>query len=832
MAASRLNFHIGSPVDPTQALQVSLGNIGKYFADYQDREMRREEKEAQQKRWEAENARAEATHKMQLDEYNRKVAERDALSGVLKSPDAMQQIVEQGAFASPTALRLSNEAAAKGTLVNKDLASVAVAGDPLLQKAVSAQDATMKQVNDLGMSTWGGPEDSAVNQLGLDSDRAKVDLLERVNRTAGADPRYKDVSRLAGAITTAQKNADVFGSSMMDSTTSAGKDAMVDAVIGEATKGQVRDWYLNGLVSKGVAPEQALSLAELYTKDMITPQERAKQRLETAKTNIEMGKLLSQAYSGRGDNSPVVNVNSSGSDGKIEGGEGVVYRSPNDVVNAIAKDPAFKGTDWVTKDTIAEVSDFVTSKLQELSRDKRFASLNNQELLGLIANSVQLSGRPTGVMDDLNNEGANTRLLADANALAAYKGGVKLDDETKAYAERLLDSINPKQKLTKTGRLSNLTSEQQANIDYFVQNGVAALANKDKQATINDVLPRLAQLSSGVGNVNSTMPQQRAAVSRVGAINTGVNVTPAQQKVLDEGGELVGDKAQTQKELSDAAANVASYPLRGRLATAAPVQLMDMTDELVNAPTQQEAKAVEEAIKINEAARAAKEQEVVNKYSKYGNTIQEIHNNSDVPIPEVMALLPKTEDRGFVGRLLESIKDTDVNKVLAGIPLLTNVRLASAYQNQAKYADEVARGLRNLTGNITSVTTPRATSVENNIPAILRKADSFVGPKLPVTSSKGTVVGPRLSQTTPPGLVTNTSVPYISREVPSVVSTLKLPQQVNPTTKLAELAKINEELVRIGIPRRNLDGGYDLRKVPKEYREAAKELNSRLAGAQ
>ena len=829
--ASRLNFSIGSPVDPTQALQVSLGNIGKYFADYQDRELRREEKEIQQKRWEAENTRAEATHRMQLDEYNRKVAERDALSSVLKSPDAMQQVVEQGAFASPTALRLSNEAAAKGTLVNKDLASVAVAGDSLLQKAVSAQDATMKQVSDLGMSSWGGPEDSAVNQLGLDSDRAKVDLLERINRTASADPRYKDVSRLAGAITTAQKNADVFGSSMMDSTTAAGKDVMVDAVIGEATKGQVRDWYLSGLVSKGVAPEQALSLAELYTKDMVTPQERAKQRLEAAKTNIEMVKLLSQAYRGIGDNSPV-NVNISGSDGKIEGGEGVVYRSPNDVVSAIAKDPAFKGTDWLTKDTIAEVSDFVTSKLQELSKDKKFASLNNQELLGLIANSVQLSGRPTGIMDDLNNEGANTRLLADANALAAYKGGVKLDEETKAYAERLLDSINPKQKQTKTSRLSNLTPEQQANIDYLAQNGVDALANTDKQATINEVLPRLAQLSPGIGNVGSATPQQQAVASRMNAINAGINVTPAQQKVPDEVGVLVGDKAQTQKELSNAAANVTSYPLRGRLATAAPVQLMDMTDDLVNAPTRQEAKAIEEARKVNEATRAAKEQEVISKYSKYGNTIQEIHNNSDVPIPEVMALLPKTEDRGFVGRLLESIKDTDVNKVLAGIPLLNNVRLASAYQNQAKYADEAARGLRNLTGSITSVVTPRATSVENNIPAILRKADSFVGPKLPVTSSKGAVVGPRLSQTTPPGLVTNTNAPYISREVPSVVNTLKLPQQVNPTTKLAELAKVNEELVRIGVPRRKLDGGFNLSKVPPEYREAAKELNSRLAGAQ
>ena len=829
--ASRLNFSIGSPVDPTQALQVSLGNIGKYFADYQDRELRREEKEIQQKRWEAENTRAEATHRMQLDEYNRKVAERDALSSVLKSPDAMQQVVEQGAFASPTALRLSNEAAAKGTLVNKDLASVAVAGDSLLQKAVSAQDATMKQVSDLGMSSWGGPEDSAVNQLGLDSDRAKVDLLERINRTASADPRYKDVSRLAGAITTAQKNADVFGSSMMDSTTAAGKDVMVDAVIGEATKGQVRDWYLSGLVSKGVAPEQALSLAELYTKDMVTPQERAKQRLEAAKTNIEMVKLLSQAYRGIGDNSPV-NVNISGSDGKIEGGEGVVYRSPNDVVSAIAKDPAFKGTDWLTKDTIAEVSDFVTSKLQELSKDKKFASLNNQELLGLIANSVQLSGRPTGIMDDLNNEGANTRLLADANALAAYKGGVKLDEETKAYAERLLDSINPKQKQTKTSRLSNLTPEQQANIDYLAQNGVDALANTDKQATINEVLPRLAQLSPGIGNVGSATPQQQAVASRMNAINAGINVTPAQQKVPDEVGVLVGDKAQTQKELSNAAANVTSYPLRGRLATAAPVQLMDMTDDLVNAPTRQEAKAIEEARKVNEATRAAKEQEVISKYSKYGNTIQEIHNNSDVPIPEVMALLPKTEDRGFVGRLLESIKDTDVNKVLAGIPLLNNVRLASAYQNQAKYADEAARGLRNLTGSITSVVTPRATSVENNIPAILRKADSFVGPKLPVTSSKGAVVGPRLSQTTPPGLVTNTNAPYISREVPSVVNTLKLPQQVNPTTKLAELAKVNEELVRIGVPRRKLDGGFNLSKVPPKYREAAKKLNSRLAGAQ
>lgn len=652
--ASRLNFSIGSPVDPTQALQVSLSNIGEYFADYQDREMRREEKEMQQKRWEAENTRAEATHRMQLDEYNRKAAERDALSSVLKSPDAMQQVVEQGAFTSPTALRLSNEAAAKGALVNKDLASVAAAGDPLLQKAISAQDVTMKQVNDLGMSTWGGPEDSAANQLGLDSDRAKVDLLERINRTASTDPRYKDASRLAGAITTAQKNADVFGSSMTDSTTTASKDAMIDAVIGESTKGQVRDWYLSGLVSKGVAPEQALSLAELYTKDMVTPQERAKQRLETAKTYMEMSKLLSQTYSGKGD---------------VEGGEGVVFKSENDVIKYITSNPLFKGTNSLGPDVDKQVATLVTTKMNSLKENPEYRGLNNQELLGLVASGIQSDGTP-GWWDRINSSEADTRINRDAKIVTDYKSGVDQKPEVKAYAERLLDSINPKQKQTKTSRLGGLTPEQQANIDYFVQNGVAASSNTGRQATVNDVLPRLAQLSAGVGNVSNSMPQQRPVVNRRDAIDTWINVSPAQQKVLDEGGVLVGDKARTQKELNDAAANVTSYPLRGRLATAAPVQLMDMTDEFVNAPTQQEVKAVEEAKKINEAARAAKEQEVINKYSKYGNSIQEIHNNSDVPIPEVIALLPKTVDRGFLGRLMESINDTDVNKVLAGIPVV------------------------------------------------------------------------------------------------------------------------------------------------------------------
>ena len=782
--ASRLNFSIGSPVDPTQALQVSLGNIGKYFADFQDREMRREEKEAQQKRWEAENARAEATHKMQLDEYNRKVAERDALSGVLKDPEAMRQVVEQGAFASPTALRLSNEAAAKGQLVNKDLASVVASGDPLIQKALTAQDATMQQAEALGMSTWGGPEDTAASQLGLDSDRAKVDLLERINRTASTDPRYKDVSRLAGAITTAQKNADVLGSAMMDSTTAAGRDAMTDVVLGESTKGQVRDWYLSGLVGRGVSPEQALSLAELYTKDMITPQERAKQRLETAKANIEMGKLVSQAYGGRGDNSPVVNVNSGTSDGKVEGGEGVVFKSVNDVVNYIGKSPSFKGTDWFTKDTINEVDAFVTAKLDALSKNPKYASLNNQELLGLIANSVQLSGRPTGVMDDLNDKGAALRLMEDANKLADYKKGVKQDPEVKAYSERLLDAINPKQKPTKTGRLSNLTLEQQATVDYFIQNGVSALTAADEPATVTDVLPRLAQLSPGVGNVSSSIEQKRLPTSKAATaskeVDTGVKVTPEQQKVLDEGGTIVGGKAFTQKELNDAASSVESYPLRGRLATAAPVQLMDMTDELVNAPTRQEAKAIEEARRINEAARAAKEQEVINKYSKYGKTIEEIHNNSDVPIQEVIDLLPKTEDRGFIGRLIESVRDTDINKVIAGLPVVG----AAAQQTFG-------------------------------LPARLAAAEGRLAAKA-----------------VPPGLVVNTNVPYINRGVPSVTNILKPTQQVNPTTRLAELAKVNAELVRMGVPRRKADGGFNLSKVPPEYREAAKELNSRLAGAQ
>ena len=293
------------------------------------------------------------------------------------------------------------------------------------------------------------------------------------------------------------------------------------------------------------------------------------------------------------------------------------------------------------------------------------------------------------------------------------------------------------------------------------------------------------------------MPQQKPVANKTVSTGAGLNLTPEQEAVIESGGVALGNRAFTQQQMADNAANVTSLPFTyGRLPATAPVQLMDMTDEFVNAPTPQEVKALEEVKRVNEAARVAKEQEVINKYSKYGNTIQEIHNNSDVPIPEVMALLPKTEDRGFLGRLIESVKDTDLNKVLAGLPVAGAV-VQQTFGLPARLSALEAQTAAKA-GAVKAAAMPANTA--NTIP-------------------KNVVV--------PPGLVTDTSAPYISRGLPSVANVLKPAQQANPNSRLAELSKINDELVRLGVARR-ADGGFNLNKVPTEYKEAAKELNSRL----
>ena len=105
MSASRLNFSVGSPVDPTQALQVSLGNMGKYFADYQDRELRREEKEAREtedrRRYETQLARYDRQEQESLRRYeegkelNR--LEREEVRKRYEKADARQEAADKRA---------------------------------------------------------------------------------------------------------------------------------------------------------------------------------------------------------------------------------------------------------------------------------------------------------------------------------------------------------------------------------------------------------------------------------------------------------------------------------------------------------------------------------------------------------------------------------------------------------------------------------------------------------------------------------------------------------------------------------------------------------------
>lgn len=343
--ASRLNFNIGSPVDPTQALQVSLGNIGKYFADFQDREMRREEKEAQQKRWEAENTRAEATHRMQLDEYNRKVAERDALSSVFKDPSKMEAIVNQGVYSTPDALRISNEVAAIGGDINREMETLTA---PV--KARLAKDATS------GIFTADNTFDATDTvESRMGSNR---DILDRMGTTKDRSVVSDDTAYKVGGL---QKAADMFAQEMLTSGSADSTSRFKDAVVGNMSKGQVRDMYMQGLLSQGVGLDNAMTLAKMYSDDIVTPAERRKSLLEEVNAKINIADTATKIGNRTGS---VVNVGGRGVDGEPLEDTGQpktlvgVLKSYND--QAKAADTKWD-KDWIGTDSYTELNDFINS---------------------------------------------------------------------------------------------------------------------------------------------------------------------------------------------------------------------------------------------------------------------------------------------------------------------------------------------------------------------------------------------------------------------------------------------------------------------------------------
>ena len=343
--ASRLNFGIGSPVDPTQALQVSLGNIGKYFADYQDRELRREEKEVQQKRWEAENTRAEATHKMQLDEYNRKVAERDALSSVFKDPSRMEAIVNQGVYSTPDALRISNEVADVGSAINRDMETITA---PV--KARLAKDATSGIFDS---SNTFDATDTVESRMG-----STRDILDRMGTTKDRSVVSEDTAYRAGG---AQKAADMFAQEMLNSGSADSNTRFKDAVVGNMSKGQVRDMYMQGLLSQGVGLDNAMTLAKMYSDDLVTPAERRKSLLEEVKVKNDIAATAAKIGDRTGS---VVNVGGRGVDGEPLEDTGQpknlvgVLKSYNDQAKAAGTK---WNTNWLSTDSYTKLNDFVNS---------------------------------------------------------------------------------------------------------------------------------------------------------------------------------------------------------------------------------------------------------------------------------------------------------------------------------------------------------------------------------------------------------------------------------------------------------------------------------------
>lgn len=343
--ASRLNFHIGSPVDPTQALQVSLGNIGKYFEDFQDREMRREEKEAQQKRWEAENARAEATHKMQLDEYNRKVAERDALSSVFKDPSKMEAIVNQGVYSTPDALRISNEVAGIGGDINREMETLTA---PV--KARLAKDATS------GIFTADNTfdaTDTVESRMG-----STRDILDRMGTTKDRRVVSDDTAYRVGGL---QKAADMFAQEMLNSGSADSTTRFKDAVVGNMSKGQVRDMYMQGLLSQGVGLDNAMTLAKMYSDDIVTPAERRKALIEEAEAKNNIAATASKIGDRTGN---VINVGGRGVDGEPLEDTGQpknlvgVLKSYNDQAKAAGTK---WNTNWLSTDSYTKLNDFINS---------------------------------------------------------------------------------------------------------------------------------------------------------------------------------------------------------------------------------------------------------------------------------------------------------------------------------------------------------------------------------------------------------------------------------------------------------------------------------------
>ena len=158
---------------------------------------------------------------MQLDEYDRKVAERDALSSVFKDPSKMKAIIDQGVYRSPDALRLSNEVANIGTKIQS------VADRSVLRDAQNFDSSNTFDETDTLQSRAG-------------------DTRNYLERMAAKSSNKDDAYRAKGAL----EAADIFGRELAGSGSAESATRLKDEVIGGMSKGQVRDMYMQGLLSQ------------------------------------------------------------------------------------------------------------------------------------------------------------------------------------------------------------------------------------------------------------------------------------------------------------------------------------------------------------------------------------------------------------------------------------------------------------------------------------------------------------------------------------------------------------------------------------------------------
>ena len=387
-----------SGIAPLLVTGNPAAELGQVFAGWQQERQAADKAarelqalELDQKRWEAQNTRAETLHNMQMEEYNRKNAERTALQEALK-PQNMRGVVDSGLYGTERAKDLSDQYAAIGTRTNQDIENLNRRFG-VLDKV--ATDNMVLGQGDVADTLRVG--DKAVN-VGYDSLKHILDT--------GVDFQGRKIDDLARQeIQGALGAADKFGQVMANSDSVSGK--FKDAVAGTLNRSEIRDVYVGGLIDKGVPVAQALELAEMYSKDVLTPEDKRKAATEQTKLVIEAGKALMSADGNRN----VINV----------GGTGGTSTSRNGLDNV--PDPGkvasstFFDTNWFSPDDGRQAQAWVQNKKGE---EVGIAQGDRELMLEKAMNSL---ANPKGKFDE---EVAQSALTAE------YEKFKKLDDAGKA----------------------------------------------------------------------------------------------------------------------------------------------------------------------------------------------------------------------------------------------------------------------------------------------------------------------------------------------------------------------------------------------------------------